>query len=339
MEKYSEKDQTDLSVIYYVRNEEDIVEGIVDELVEEVEKLSLSYEILGLNVPSIDNSYDALKRLGNKHEHFYPIDMVQVKADNIQKGYQMMLGCRLARGRKIVIMDSDGQVDPRDIGKVVKKLDDGCDAVFGWRQERKGKHGFLYNFTSWGQNVVFRILSGVKIHDKNTGLKAFTDVAAKSMNLYGRNFRDLAVQLKCKGFKLDEVPINWRERTGGIQTFKFWDRLLGGTFDLIADVFIARMIDKPVRFWGLLTVSSWSISFAVGIIGTLNLIFGVVDLGGGFSWWNLFWVGVTLFFMVLGIGALFMGIIMEFMVSQRQFDLTDYYIRDDQKGIVKERLG
>ncbi|MBN1618436.1 glycosyltransferase [Candidatus Dojkabacteria bacterium] len=324
----------EISVVSYTRNEADIIEEYVDEVMDVLEKSGKTYEVIYVNVPAKDKTYEVLQKLGDKYEHFYPVNMANLTADRIQKGYQMLLACKYARGKKIIVIDSDGQPDPNDFDKVLKKFDDGADAVMGWRQEREGKHGFFYNLTSYYQNILTRLLGGIKIHDKNVGLKAFTDVAAKSMMLYGRNFRDLAIQLQEKGFVIDEVSINWRKRTGGIQSFKFMDRLLGGTFDLLADVIVAKMVDKPFRFWGLVTTGLGAISFMSFLVGVILAIF--TDFASnGITFWPIVWIMLTVFFSVAMFVSFCAGIIMEFMVSQRHFNLDDYYIIDDYKGLIK----
>jgi len=329
------KDKIDLTVVYCIRNEADGIEKTTDEVVDVLNNMGLSYEILGINVPADDDTYEVLKKLGDKYEHFYPINMVQVRADHLQKGYQMLLGCRLARGKKVIITDTDGQVDPKDYVKLLDKIDDGYDVVFGWRRDRKGKHGFIYNFTSWGQNIVTRRISGVHVHDKNCGLKAVTDVAAKSLGLYGRNFRDMAIQLSAKKFKISEVPISWRDRVGGIQSFKFLDRLFGGTLDLLAAIMLSKMMDKPFRFWGMMAVIAEALGVGLGAVtGVVIWLAGPADFSRGWMIGGLTALTLAGLICISGMLAFSVGIVMEFFVSDRKFDLDDYYIIDDHKGIV-----
>lgn len=327
----------DLTVVYYVRNEAEGIEKTTDEVVEVLNGMDLSYEVLAINVPADDSTYEVLKKLGDKYEHFYPIDMVQVKADHLQKGYQILLGCRLARGRKVIITDTDGQVDPQDYSKLLDKIDEGYDVVFGWRKDRKGKHGFFYNFTSWGQNIVTRWIGGVRVHDKNCGLKAFTDVAAKSLSLYGRNFRDMALQFSAKKFKISEVPISWRERSGGIQSFKFMDRLFGGTLDLLVSVLLSKMMDKPFRFWGMVAVIAEVLGVGLGVVAGIAMWLGWTGCTGWSA--DFLWVYVAAFALaflicISGMLAFSIGMVTEFVVSDRKFDLDDYFIIDDHKNIV-----
>ena len=265
MQERKEQSKVEISVVTYVRNEEDIIERNIDEMVGELENLGRSYEIIAVNVPSKDNSYEVMTKLADKHEHFYPINMVNVYGDTLQKGYQILLGFRVARGKNIILTDSDGQPDPRDFKALLDKLDEGYDVVNGWRTKGETGMGLIYNLSSMMYNLINRVLTRVPVHDQNCGIKAFKAPAAKSITLYGRNFRYMILQLLAKGFKITEVPVHWRKREGGIANFGFMDRLFGGTMDALIAFFVVRMVDKPFRMWG-------AVSFLFGFLGFISLI-------------------------------------------------------------------
>ncbi len=334
--KNTNQPRPELSVVTYTRNEEDIIEGVIDEMMAELNKLGISFELIAVNVPSRDNTYEVLEKLGDKYENFYPIDMVNVWGDNIQNGYQRLIGVKMARGRKIILLDSDGEPDPKDFKKFVEKLDEGYDVVNGWRSGGEVTHGFFYNFTSWGWNMVFQLLTGLKLKDKNCGFKAFSAVAAKSMTLYGRNFRAILLQLKRKGFKIGQVEIDWRERKGGSQSFKFWDRAMGGTFDFLMNLFFTNMMDKPFRLWGPIFVFS---EFLAVLSGGSWIVMKLAspEWADVHPWLFYVWLLVAIGFGFFGLMAFFFGVTMEFIVSQRSFNLNDFYIGGDQKNITKDR--
>jgi glycosyltransferase involved in cell wall biosynthesis len=332
-------ERIDLSIVTFTRNEADIITDVLNELITELEKLKLTYEVIVTDVPSKDNTYEVLVNYAKTHKNVFPVAMNNVYGDNIQKGYQIMLGSRLARGRNIIVMDSDGQVDPKDFKAIIAKLDEGFDLVGGWRVDRKGKHGFFYNLTSKVTNLLTKTLTGVSINDKNTGLKGFSSRAAKSLTLHGRNFRDVVAQTAAKGFKITEVPVNWRTREGGIQSFKFVDRLFGGTFDFLANLFLIKANDKPMRFWGIVATIFGLLSF---VFLALTIVAGVMfdklddDFGIPFAMIFIFAIlfGVNV---ALSAVSLITGLLMEFIVDKKSFNVTDFVI-EDEKGIVAERL-
>ena len=58
----------DLSVILPVRNEEENIGPLTDELVKELEKSGKSYEIIAINLKGKDDSYEVMKELGKKYD-------------------------------------------------------------------------------------------------------------------------------------------------------------------------------------------------------------------------------------------------------------------------------
>ena len=68
-------------------------------------------------------------------------------------------------------MDADLQDDPAEIPNLVGKLEEGWDLVSGWKKIRHDPIG--KTLPSKLFNFVTRILTGIKIHDFNCGLKAY----------------------------------------------------------------------------------------------------------------------------------------------------------------------
>jgi glycosyltransferase involved in cell wall biosynthesis len=318
----------DVSVILPVRNEQDNVARLTDELVAELERLNKSYEIIAINLPADDNSYEVMKELGNKYEHFYPMDAVYLQTKGYQKGYQYMLGFSLSKGKILVQMDSDYQDDPADLSKFFDKLDEGFDMVTGWKQDRKDP--FFYMLTSRIQNFITRITTGVKVHDKNCGFKAYNRAAMESLNLYGMNYRDIPMQLSAKGFKIAEVPINNRKRVSGKSNFTFFNRLLGGTLDFTAATITSLMIDKPFRFWG-------GTGMILGLINFVMLVaFAIwVFVTGGdlkLNWYTILYILLIILLAIMSMGCFAIGVIAEYTLSLKKFKTEDYHIIDDPKG-------
>src|SRR5688500_18950102 len=73
-----------------------------------------------------------------------------------------------ARGRIIVPMDGDLQNDPKDIPRLLAKLDEGYDVVSGWRVNRKDP--LQKRLPSMLANRMISWISGVKLHDYGCSL-------------------------------------------------------------------------------------------------------------------------------------------------------------------------
>ena len=321
----------DLSVILPVLNEEKNIGPLTEELVSELENLGKSYEIIAVHLRGKDNSYEVMKELGNQYEHFYPVDAYYLDTSGFQKGYQYMLGFRNSRGKRVIQMDSDYQDDPKDIPTFLEKLDDGYDMVVGWKQDRKDP--FFYKFTSWGQNMLSRLLSGIDLHDKNCGFKAYERKVAESLVIYGMNYRDIPFQAKMRGFSVAEVPITNRTRVGGVSNFNFFNRLLGGTLDFLSAIIVSIMLDKPFRIWGGLGMFFCT----VGTMIFVGLTWWMLATAGaaGLNWWIFWWIALMLITFFWGAVCFAIGVIAEYTRSRKPYSNEDYLIIDDPKGVIK----
>jgi glycosyltransferase involved in cell wall biosynthesis len=343
LQKYSSKNQKqskpesnekiEISVVAPVYKEAEALKQLVPEMVEELNKLGKSFEIIFVNLHTNnpDGSYEVLKEFAQKYEQVYPINIKYLRTNtSTQKGEQYRIGFELARGKYVIQMDTDYQDNPADIYKFIEKLEEGFDVVVGWKQDRKDP--FFYMLTSKGQNMLTRTISGINIHDKNCGFKGYSRQAADSLRLWGLNFRDIPIQLVSRGFTITEVPIENRKRIPDPEDnrFDFKSRLIGGTVDLTCDLIMSKLEDTPFRFAALT-------SLVFFLSSLISLLFFVID--GIWTIIGLSWVSsLLLYFSVMagfiGVGLIFAGIVMQYMVDQREFSIDNYFIEDDFKGIV-----
>src|SRR5205085_7308854 len=128
----------DISIVTPVHNEEEAVSGFCDELVKALKKSGLNYEIIFVDDGSRDNSYEVLKGCQARHPG------VKLLRLGRNFGHQLAItaGMRVARGRSVVIMDSDGQDPPAVILEFIDYWQQGFDIVYGVRTERKGETFF-----------------------------------------------------------------------------------------------------------------------------------------------------------------------------------------------------
>ncbi len=322
------ENKVDLTVILPVLNEEENIKEITDELVSVLKKLGKTYEVLAINTPDQDDSFEVMKNVSKKYPRVFPINMKFRGGKRVlQKGYQYMLGFILAKGNIIVHMDSDYEDDPRDLPHMIEQLDKGFDLVVGWRKNRK--HKFFYRLTSKIYNLVSSLITGLKIHDKNCGFKAYTKSAAKAVKLHGMNFRGIPGLLHAKGYRVSEIPVNHRARLGGKRNFNLISRFKGGTLDFLSNLLISRSGDMPFRFWGfwgiiLILVSLLSFGLYCWYIVTrmATLEGAILALAGG------------IILSIVGVLLILTGVIMEFILHQSPSSLDNYTILEDPKGRV-----
>ena len=142
-------------------------------------------------------------------------DLVLRHIMNMRKGMALKTGFEAAiklkpRPQIIVCLDADGQHDPSDIPRLVKKLrSENLDIVIGSRQIG-GKMPFLFKFGNFGLNNIFTFLFKLKIDDTQSGFRAIkTEIYNKirwDSRSYGVETEMLAKAGKHK-LKCAEIPI------------------------------------------------------------------------------------------------------------------------------------
>lgn len=131
---------------------------------------------------------------------------------NQGKGAALKTGCEYAfsNGAKAVLLiDSDGQHDPQDIPRLIKPLDEGFDIVFASRTLDKNMP-VVFRFGNWVINTTMKLLYGMKIHDTQSGFRAFTKKAYNTIRWkstkYSVESEMIAKAGKAK-LKYDEIMI------------------------------------------------------------------------------------------------------------------------------------
>ena len=113
-----------LSAVVPVFNEEGAVKDLHEKIVSALKKINKPFEIIFINDGSSDNTLKVIKSLR-------PLKIINFRK-NFGQTAAMDAGIKLAQGKYIVAMDGDGQNDPADIPKLIKKLEaDGLDVVSG----------------------------------------------------------------------------------------------------------------------------------------------------------------------------------------------------------------
>lgn len=225
----------------------------------------LSYEVIFIDDGSKDKSWDIIEKL---HQ-----DFPEVKAIKFQRNYgksaAMQMGFEAATGRVVITMDADMQDSPDEIPELYRMIvEDDFDLVSGWKKKRhdplsKTIPTKLYNWAA-------RMLTGIKLHDFNCGLKAYKLEVVKSIEIYGDMHRYIPALAKFSGFlKIGEKVVQHQARKYGTTKFGL-NRFLNGPLDLLTVVFMGKFGKKPMHFFG-----AWgAMMFIIGFGLTFYLIIG-----------------------------------------------------------------
>ncbi|MBI45341.1 MAG: glycosyltransferase [Candidatus Marinimicrobia bacterium] len=234
----------DLSIIIPIYNEEDSILPLYKQIIQSIDN-KLVYEIIFINDGSTDQSLELINQLLLKDSNIKIINFISNKGKSEALNY----GFKNCFGRIVITIDGDLQDDPNEFFSLIDKINSGSDMVTGWKKDRKDS--ISKKILSKIFNFVLRVLTGIKIHDFNCGLKAYKRSVVKSVNIYGGLHRFIPILANNKGFIVDEIIVNHREREFG--TSKYGNsRIFHGFFDLITVLFLNKYFNRPLHLFGSL---------------------------------------------------------------------------------------
>lgn len=269
-----EKNGLDISVVIPIYNEAPNVEELVDRIRSVLLDYGKTFEIILVDDGSNDGTRDILRKLAQKT----PELKVILFRRNFGQSAAMTAGFDYAKGKIIVSMDGDLQNDPKDIPKLVEKLEEGYDLVSGWRKDRKDPF-FSRRFPSILANKLIGATTGVKLHDYGCSLKAYRSDVAKQLLLYGELHRFIPVLATLYGAKIAEVVVTHHPRKRGKSKYG-----IGRTYRVLLDLFLMlfflKFSTRPLQFFGLWGGGLFLLGFLIELYLSFIKIFEGQNIGG-----------------------------------------------------------
>jgi len=263
-----ESSDIDISIVIPVLNEADNLQPLYDQLKTALDKLNRTYEIIFIDDGSTDSSNEILERL---HGLDNSIKVVQFRR-NFGQSAAFSAGFNLASGDIVITMDADLQNDPKDIVKLIQKLDEGNDIVSGWRVDRKDPY-ISRRLPSMIANLLISWITGIYLHDYGCSLKAYRREVIRNIKLYGEMHRFIPALASWMGIRIAEVRVNHSPRISGRSKYGIM-RTVRVILDLLTVKFLLGYSTRPIQIFGLLGVFSLSLGMILGVyLSALKLLF------------------------------------------------------------------
>ena len=318
-------DQTlDLSIIIPSFNEKESLPELLTWIRQVMERESLSYEAIIVDDGSDDGSWDCVKALSKKDPSVKGIRFRR----NYGKSAALFCGFRKAAGDIVVTMDADLQDSPEEIPEMRRMiLEEGYDLVSGWKQHRKDNK-LTKNLPSKLYNATARMITGIKLHDMNCGLKAYRKDVVKNIEVYGEMHRYIPYLAKNAGFaQIGEKPVHHQKRKYGKSKFGM-NRFVNGFLDLISLSFLQTFGKKPMHFFGYPGILMFLIG---GIMAVWIIIAKLVHQANHVSYravtdQPLFYLALVA--VILGVLLFLAGFVCE-MISRTSSGRNNYNISDE----------
>jgi len=259
----------DISIIVPLFNEEESLPHLIEWIERVMNKEGYSYEVLLIDDGSSDGSWGVVEQLSEKNKNIKGIKFRR----NYGKSAALNVGFEHCKGEVVITMDADLQDSPDEIpGLYSMIMNDGFDLVSGWKKKRYDSK-YAKKIPSKIYNATTRMLSGIKLHDMNCGLKAYRKDVVKSIEVYGEMHRYIPVIAKWAGFnRIGEKVVQHRKREFGESKFGM-SRFVNGYLDLMSIMFVSKFSKKPMHFFGLLGTIMFILGFlSACVLGVQKLI-------------------------------------------------------------------
>ena len=304
----------DISVVVPLYNEEESLGELVAWIDRVARENSLTYEVIMVDDGSTDGSWSVVKELSEQYDTIKGISFMR----NYGKSAALYSGFDIASGEVVFTMDADLQDSPDEIPEMRRMiLEEGYDLVSGWKRKRYDPIGKrwpskFFNFTA-------RLMSGIRLHDFNCGLKAYRLKVVKSIEVYGEMHRYIPILAKHAGFKrIGEKVVEHHERKYGYSKFGL-ERMVKGYLDLISVTFMSHFGRSPMYIFGGLG----TLMFLLGFAALVWIVVEKFACGVPVTNQPLFYFGLTT--VVLGVQLFLAGFLGE-LINRRSSDRNHYLI-------------
>jgi glycosyltransferase involved in cell wall biosynthesis len=211
-----------ISVVVPAHNEEENLPVLMENIRGVLFKRIPDLEVVLVDDNSADSTPEICDELAEKYRNIRVIH----RKGNPGMGNALKDGTRAARGDIIVWLMADLSDDLDVVPEMLKKIQNGCDMVFGSRYMEGGSPGDLSGFktlSSRGFSFLSRIFIGIKVHDITNAFRGFRKEVFDKVQPESGDFGispEFALKAYLMGFKLGEVPVIYKNRKRGVQKFR-----------------------------------------------------------------------------------------------------------------------
>ena len=313
----------DISIVIPLLNEAESLPELHAWIKKVMDEEGFTYEVLFIDDGSKDNSWDIIANLAAQNPSVRGIRFRR----NYGKSAALNVGFARTKGRVVFTMDADLQDSPDELpGLYHRIVNEKLHLISGWKKKRydpitKTIPTKLFNFAT-------RMMSGIRLHDFNCGLKAYSSEVVKNIEVYGEMHRYIPVIAKWEGYNhIGEQVVQHRARKYGSSKFG-WNRFINGFLDLLSIYFMSRFGKKPMHFFGLLGVLSFLLGLTLAVYLGVDKLLHVMRNEAAPLVADSPYFHIGLVSMVIGVQLFLAGFLGE-LVSRNSADRNHYHITEE----------
>ena len=202
-----------LSIVVPVYNSEGSLPVLLQRLGVLLPTLARQFEVVLVDDASRDGSGAVVDRASDEHDWVVGIHLVR----NFGQHNALLCGIRNARFATIVTMDDDLQNPPEEISRLLAKLAEGFDVVYGFPQRES--HGLWRNFASRITKLTLQKAMGVDVASRVSSFRAFRSPVREAFADYRGAFVSVDVLLSWGASQFAAISVSNPPRTIGKSTY------------------------------------------------------------------------------------------------------------------------
>jgi glycosyltransferase involved in cell wall biosynthesis len=207
--------QHSISVVIPVYNSETNLPALIRRLATVLASLAGQYEAVLVNDGSRDQSWKVIQELSLVFPWIRGINLMR----NYGQHNALLCGIRAARFDTLVTMDDDLQHPPEEIHKLLAKLDEGCEVVYGYPE--KEQHSGLRNIASVLTKLALQKSMGADTARHVSAFRAFRTQTRRAFADYHSPYVSIDVVLTWATTRFVAIPVRHDARQSGVSNYTF----------------------------------------------------------------------------------------------------------------------
>jgi len=204
-----------ISVVVPVYNGEGTLAELIERLERVLRDISTRFEVVLVNDGSRDRSWDVICKLAEQNDWVRGINLMR----NYGQHNALLCGIGATAYDTIVTMDDDLQHPPEEIPKLLDKLTEGYDVVYG--PPEKEQHGFWRDVASRVTKLSLQTVMGAETARNVSAFRAFRAQVCDGFSNYRSPFVSIDVLLTWGTTRFASVPVRHDLRQGGVSNYTF----------------------------------------------------------------------------------------------------------------------
>jgi undecaprenyl-phosphate 4-deoxy-4-formamido-L-arabinose transferase len=247
-----------ISVVVPVYNSEATLDALIARLGPALVQMNRPHEAVLVNDGSRDKSWEVIERLSAQHAWIHGIDLMR----NHGQENALLCGIRAARFDLAATIDDDLQNPPEDIPRLVARLDEGFDVVYG--RPQKEQHGLFRNLASIITKLVLQEAMGAHNARNVTAFKVFRTQLREAFAQYQSPHVSIDVLLTWGTQRFGALTVGHDARIVGRSNFTF-RKLLTHALNMVTGFSVV-----PLQLASLT-------GFAFSLFGFVTIVYVLVD--------------------------------------------------------------